>query len=111
MQFKDLEEMNAFFSEDIFGLPDQELNALGLSFKEEGKGWSEFSSTYRITNSDGDLIVIVDDLQTLLSIKSIGLDYIDISLPDTIKANSAKKLVDIVNYKFKTIGDKVLQEV
>ena len=29
----------------------------------------------------------------------------------TIKENVAKKLVDIVNYKFKTIGDKVLQEV
>lgn len=111
MQFNDLEEMNAFFCEDIFGLSDQELNALGLSFKEDGKGWSEFSSTYRITDNDGDLIVIVDDMQTILSIKSIGLDYVDISMPHTIKENVAKKLVDIVNYKFKTIGDKVLQEV
>lgn len=111
MQFNDLEEMNAFFCEDIFGLPDQELNELGLSFKEEWKGWADFSSTYRITDNDGDLIVVVDDVQTLLSIKSIGLDYIDISMTDTIKENVAKKLVDIVNYKFKTIGDKVLQEV
>lgn len=110
MQFNDLEEMNAFFCEDIFGLSDQELNALGLSCKEEYGGWS-FSSTYRITDSDRDLIVLVDDMQTILSIGSIGLDYVDISMPHTIKENVAKKLVDIVNYKFKTIGDKVLQEV
>lgn len=111
MQFNDLEEIENFFSEDIFGLPDQELNALGLSFKEEGKGWSEFSCTYRITDNEGDLTVIVDDLQTLLSIKSAGLDYIDISAIDTRKEDVVKKLVDIVNCKFKTIGDKVLQEV
>ena len=111
MQFNDLEDIENFFSEDIFGLPDQELNALGLSFKEEDNGLSEFSSTYRITDNEDDLVVLVDDVQTIISIKSVGLDSVDISAIDTRKEDVVKKLVDMVNYKFKPIGERVLQEI
>lgn len=111
MHFENIEEIEDFFAQDVFGLPVPELDKLHLCLYDRGPGYSEGDVQYEVVHNDGDLRVLVDLDQTRLTIESAGIN-IDVShLPENVSEDTLHYVVDNVNKVFETIGETTLRKL
>lgn len=108
MKLNSLTDYAHFFQVEVKNLSTEILYKM---YDLYGNVWNDGSVICRLKSCDEDFFIFSTNRYCSIYIKSLGIDNIDISDPHWLSPEREEEVLDYLNNRFASIGEKVLQEI